>query len=305
MLRLSIIVPYRQDDSQLEATILSVLENRPRNSELIVVHDGTYRDPYELADELSFIEFPSGTSVVSMLNAACELSEALSVCSLLDGVTVAAGWADEALHALESEGVDAVAVRVQRGQRSTYGISRQALRKVDKFRSDQLDLTQPRGVCAGPLLDCGFYCRDSLLAIGGWHERFGERAAEVEMALLLSAAEWQIHCAVDSSVSAPKQRPLPASVLRQLAELAVCHEIARPSFAGRASEVGLGCLTGRLSQSLAWLAGLKPAEADRRELAARKRSAVELADDDSLADAGGVETDLRHPSDEFVWRRAA
>ena len=49
--RLSIIIPHR-NDQLLEETILSVLENRPRDCEIIVAHDGSYCDPYQLVDEV-------------------------------------------------------------------------------------------------------------------------------------------------------------------------------------------------------------------------------------------------------------
>ena len=67
MPRLSIIVPHRQDDQQLEATILSVLENRPRDCEVIVVHDGSYLDPYQLSDELIYVQEEQGASLTELL----------------------------------------------------------------------------------------------------------------------------------------------------------------------------------------------------------------------------------------------
>ena len=69
MPRLSIIVPHRHQDSRLEATLLSLLENRPDDSEIIVVHDGSYGDPYKLVDEVIFIEEERSSNTLKLLNA--------------------------------------------------------------------------------------------------------------------------------------------------------------------------------------------------------------------------------------------
>ena len=69
MPRLSIIIPHRNNDQRLEETILSVLENRPRDCEVIVVHDGSYRDPYDLGDEVVYVQEEPNSSAVELLNA--------------------------------------------------------------------------------------------------------------------------------------------------------------------------------------------------------------------------------------------
>jgi hypothetical protein len=305
VLRLSIIVPYRQDDASLEATLLSLLENQPPASELIVVHDGSYRDPYQLAGELTLIEFDRGTPVVAMLNEACHRSHAPNICTLLPGVTVSEGWADEPIQALEYEGVDAVAVPVQRGRRSGYGMSRKALGQVAKFRSGELELYQPRGECAGPLLACGFFSRDSLLAIGGWNDGLVETAAEAEMALLLSEADWDIHCATESTVIAPPQTAMSSLAIKQLAHLAVCYDLAeQPSTVGRGIELAVGCLSGRLTPTLAWLTGLKPTTEIRQSLLQRKLTAAQLSDLPAQTLESSARGRIELP-DQQVWRRAA
>ncbi len=43
--RLSIIVPYCRDEAAFETTLVSVLENRPNQCEVLVPHDGSYQDP--------------------------------------------------------------------------------------------------------------------------------------------------------------------------------------------------------------------------------------------------------------------
>lgn len=57
MPQLSILIPFDGNDKQLESTLVSVLENRPYQCEVIVAHPGNYADPYDLGDEVRFVEF--------------------------------------------------------------------------------------------------------------------------------------------------------------------------------------------------------------------------------------------------------
>ena len=55
MCRFSIIVPFVQPLCSFDDTLASVLRYRPANSEVFVVHDGTYQDPHDLLDEVVMI----------------------------------------------------------------------------------------------------------------------------------------------------------------------------------------------------------------------------------------------------------
>ena len=58
---LSIIIPFVEQVEKLEATLVSVLENRPDHCEILVLHGGDYSDPYDLEGEIHFVENdPSG-----------------------------------------------------------------------------------------------------------------------------------------------------------------------------------------------------------------------------------------------------
>ena len=56
MTRLSIIIPVLGNPTRLDDTLVSVLENRPANCEIIVVHTRPYDDPYELSGEVRFLK---------------------------------------------------------------------------------------------------------------------------------------------------------------------------------------------------------------------------------------------------------
>ena len=59
--QLSIVVPVFGDSAAFEATLVSVLENQPSCSEVIVAHDGSYDDPFDLADEVRLVESQAST----------------------------------------------------------------------------------------------------------------------------------------------------------------------------------------------------------------------------------------------------
>src|SRR5215469_5135348 len=67
--RLSIIIPTLGNWEVLENTLVSVLQNRPSLSEVVVVHNSHYEDPYDLKDEVRFVEAPSGSRLVDLINA--------------------------------------------------------------------------------------------------------------------------------------------------------------------------------------------------------------------------------------------
>ncbi len=271
MPRLSIIVPHRQHDARLEATLLSVLENRPDDCEIIVVHDGSYSDPYSLDDEVIFIAEQPASNTLQLLNAGLMAACSPAICVLLDGNSVSAGWSTSPLNKLLGAETAAVAVRVA-SSRSTssrrawaQGIDARLL-LAGTAQAGRVELTSSRGECIGPLLECGFYRRKVLLALGGWNEALDEHTADVELALALSAHG--LNCQRDDSVAAVSEagpsRRLSATAWRQLASLTAAHGLATPGWSKSIGGLLSGCLQGRMFAALAWSAGLRDANTIRR-----------------------------------------
>ena len=52
MSRFSIVVPILGHSKQTDDTLASALRYRPAESEVIIVHDGSYEDQYGLGDEI-------------------------------------------------------------------------------------------------------------------------------------------------------------------------------------------------------------------------------------------------------------
>ena len=189
MPRLSIVIPHRRDDLRFEATLLSVLENQPRDSEVIVVHDGSYADPYRLNGELLFVE-ASSTDCVGLLNAGLLAACAPAICTVLDGVHVNHGWADNALRLLDDPSIASVAIStVRQGESNTTtcGIDPNRLAVGADLQRGVVARTTTQGGSAAPELACGFYRTKILRAIGGWDPDLQSEVADVDLAWTMQA----------------------------------------------------------------------------------------------------------------------
>lgn len=93
MSRLSIIVLLRSESEEFERTLISVLENRPADSEVILVHDGSYADPFELSDEVVFASAASN-DLLTLVRAGAEIATSPLVHIIADGFEATPGWTD-------------------------------------------------------------------------------------------------------------------------------------------------------------------------------------------------------------------
>lgn len=106
--RLSIVVPIGRDLAAFERTLISVLENRPPSCEILVAHDGSYDDPFDLCDEVEFVVADSG-NFVNLVSTAALLARGCYVHILADGVRATTTWVDAALEKFEHADAGAVA----------------------------------------------------------------------------------------------------------------------------------------------------------------------------------------------------
>jgi hypothetical protein len=254
--RLSIIIPHR-NDQLLEETILSVLENRPRDCEIIVVHDGSYCDPYQLVDEVVYVQEEPQTNVIGLLNAGLMAACSPVVCTLLDGVVVSENWAEPALKRFARAEVAAVAPHLQVGNRVVSGIASNSLHNVTKLRSGRVESKDSRS--AAPTLAAGFYRRKTLITLDGWNDEVGSGSADVELAQLMSALnlvceiepQVVVHAAMESIPSRKSN-----STIREVAGIAAAYGLASASVGATVLSVIAAVFTGTLSAALAWSSGL-------------------------------------------------
>lgn len=301
MPRLSIIIPHRRDDARLESTLLSVLENRPDDAEVIVAHDGSYTDPYALGDEVVFVEAASSSTTIELINEGLMAACAPVVHTLLDGVVVHAGWAASAINALDADDeLAAVATTIRSRRHASRGVSRQLMEDSAVQRGFRRLRKQP-GECMGPQVACGFYRRAVLLALGGFCEAVDLVVADIDFARSLELLELRVDSVDDELVEASTQvgcQIESAAGAKQLAQLAITHDQATPGLVSALTESLLGALRGKLSQSLAWSSGLLAGEIP--EYASRiQRAKQQLAQREKTRE-------LRLFAEEAVdWRRAA
>jgi hypothetical protein len=106
--RISIVVPYLGDDTAFEESLVSVLENRPSDAEVCVVHDGSYCDPFDLRDEVRFVT-ASSDELPILIAAAATAARGRFIHLIGNGVRATHGWTDAALSEFECENTAVVA----------------------------------------------------------------------------------------------------------------------------------------------------------------------------------------------------
>lgn len=183
MLNVSIVIPSMSEPRRLEATLISLLENRPEDCEILVLHSGHYDDPYDIADEVRLVEIPAAQSEEQLLSVGWSLCQAPIVHTLGPGATVSEGWLDEALARFDRPEVAAVIPQVTAANqtRGIFGVT-----------ADGLGL-KTGGTTAGalgPMWQAAFYRRSILDAVGGFCSRL-EEFADVDIALWIAQAGGQ------------------------------------------------------------------------------------------------------------------
>ena len=98
--RLSIVIPIGRDLAAFESTLISVLENSVLGCEVLVCHDGSYTDPFELGDEVRFIVADSAHPL-DLISAGASQSRGRFVHVLSDGIQATSGWTEGALEKFE------------------------------------------------------------------------------------------------------------------------------------------------------------------------------------------------------------
>ena len=104
--RLSIVIPAPGDEATLEETLVSVLENRPEDSEIVLGFG--YHDPWSVGEEVRFIQAPIGSNRVACINLGLAASTGRIVHVLAAGWRATPFWTDVAVEHFNNEQVAAV-----------------------------------------------------------------------------------------------------------------------------------------------------------------------------------------------------
>jgi hypothetical protein len=200
--RLSIIIPVVDDSQGLDDTLVSVLENRPANCEVLVVHNQPYHDPYNLSDEVRFVEAEHGATATACWNRGLSESQSPVIHLLACGLEVCAGWADAALrHFHDDPAVAAVAAliveRADREKIVSAGLGYRAegtLWSIAQGGRSSEPAIRPHELCS-PDWPAGFYRAAAVRSVGGFWPFLGAATAAVDLGLALRRAGFR--CVLD------------------------------------------------------------------------------------------------------------
>lgn len=199
MPRLSIIIPVLSPTTLLEAGLVSVLQHRPADSEVIVVLTGVYDDPYDLRDEnVRFVSVSESGGWLDCVNRGLAVAAGEIMHLLGCGAEPGEDWADRALQHFDNPQVAAVAPLVLDAQRPeqilTAGIEFWPSGKVVRSLADKPRSTSPRQSQAvlGPSAIAAFYRAEALMEVGSnLDAAFGAALADADLAMRLRAAGYQ------------------------------------------------------------------------------------------------------------------
>jgi len=188
--RLSIVIPCVGGAADFDGTLVSVLQHRPADCQVLVVHTEPYDDPYRLTGEVDFLAH-SGSSLTALINAALKEVRGEIVHVVGCGLEVTEGWTDAALAHFAEADVASVSPLVLGGDGSTIvsaGVrltagGRRAIARDRRLIS--AGAGRLRAAVQGPTLAAGFYRRDTLSAVDGFDESLGDTMADIDAALTM------------------------------------------------------------------------------------------------------------------------
>jgi hypothetical protein len=200
---LSLIVPFQCDSQALENTLVSVLELRSPDHELLIVHRGEYQDPYGLqGNEAKVLETPASTSLAEQLNIAVQNATGDVLQVVLPGTVLEADWCVDALAAFDELDVDMIALGVSGSGANSlqYG-----------FEADLLPQRRATGEAskiAGPLLAGTMIRRSAIECLGGWNTKIPGDLIDFELCLMAKLLGLQVGVVEGSSVTCDESRSM-------------------------------------------------------------------------------------------------
>jgi hypothetical protein len=259
--RLSVVIPAT-DSVALEETLVSVLENRPESCDVVVALGTAYDDPWNIRDEVCFVDAPRGSGLVGCVNAGIAASTGDVIHVLAGGWRATAGWTDRALEHFDVAGVGAVVPLVVTDADGMRPVSA-GIRRTRGGRS--VAVTLPRGdivkaaAPSAPALEAGFW-RADILAGGGFSTACGDSCAAADMAATLAAAGLDVAVEPECRVVMGPAVPGPGSFAAGLAAerlfwRSLACERTLPALLAHAGEVARHAVAAAPLGTLPMLAG--------------------------------------------------
>ena len=198
----SVIIPVTGREQAFDDTLASVLSNQSSQCQIIVAHDGTYSDPYDLRREVTFAQPASNSndpgSLAALLNAAIKSATCPLTVILRPGTELPEGWIDPVAQAFEEPSVGSVAVPVVHadnpdriataGVTLGAGLNRKLVGAGQRLRKRSAEKLEP----LGPNLWAGFYRTSLLKTIAPLCEQM--EASYLDADIALAARTLKLSC---------------------------------------------------------------------------------------------------------------
>lgn len=201
--RLSIIVPVGSDIPAFENTLISVLENRPEHSEILVAHSGNYDDPFMLADEVEFFVATS-TRLAQVAASAARVCRGHIVHVVADGLIATEGWTEPALELFEKHETAIVAPVVRHretGDIVNAGWFDSANRLCSSLANGHHEVRRPDVQRVdGAYLQASFWRRDVLASLDETLNSSSTMESVYAHTLVTHAAGWRTEMAPHSNL---------------------------------------------------------------------------------------------------------
>jgi hypothetical protein len=226
--RLTIVIPFCDGEQQFEDTLVSVLQNRPADCEVLVVHPGIYDDPYNLKDEIQIISVARNSALPDLINVGFDRARGEVVHVLQCGLEVDEGWTDSPLEQFHDSSICAVSPSVVMQESGSLTNTAGVAYSTAGYRRHVSVGRRPGGRDAkpapvlGPTLWAGFYRREPVQQVGGLDSSIGAWLVDVDLALRLKSLGLRAIFDPASQVyGSPTHPPLPNGLVagRQLERL--------------------------------------------------------------------------------------
>lgn len=196
MSSLTIIIPLlKETDIELfEATLVSILENRPEEDDILVVNAAGYDNCYDLTQEegVIFCTADPETRLIDAINIGVRHSDTPFICPILCGCRVEEDWADSALLHFEDSATSVVIPKIRRivspgRELASFGHALTSDGVLKPLRSGKL----PAGSLPVPGMGGTFFRRRPVLDLGLFQPELGDFAL-ADMAFLIKQAGGQV-----------------------------------------------------------------------------------------------------------------
>jgi hypothetical protein len=201
--RLSILLPLGQDRESFENTLISVLENRPSACEILVAHDGSYNDPFDLGDEVRFV-IAESNGLIDAIAAGCDSAWGRYIHVLEGGFHASEGWTCEALAKFEHADAAVVAPVIRSRHRETIlaaGWTDNSSRLMAAHSAGEMQVESIRGRELGAYLSASFWRREVLRSMTRACASIDPLMATYSYQHLLKTAGWKCVLAPNSTVT--------------------------------------------------------------------------------------------------------